>query len=380
MGVGMTTYSHKVGLYQECVEAYDVVLGDGSLVRASKEQYTDLYHCLPWSHGTLGFLVALELKIIKVKPFVHMKYIPVKGKSQYCQMMRDLSGAYDKDTQTPDYLEATVFNKEEAVIMVGNFADVNTASEAEKVNHVTKWYKPWFYKHVETYLTKGSGEEYIPLREYLLRHDKAIFWVLESMIPFGNHPLFLWFLGWMLPPKPAFMKFTTTPVVRAMTFTKQVFQDIVLPINKLEEQIDVSEKLFNTYPILIYPCRIYDHGQHSGQLRPPKADQMCPGTNWGMFNDLGVYGVPQVVRDKKRYDAVKAMRAMEKFTQEIGGYPFLYADIFMTRKEFEEMFDLTAYEQVRKKYYANGAFPHLYDKVKPEINVVEVGKQYMDPL
>ena len=42
-----------------------------------------------------------------------------------------------------------------------------------------------------------------------------------------------------------------------------------------------------------------------------------------------------------RYDAVSAMRAMEKFTQEVGGYPFLYADIFMTRKEFEEMFDLT---------------------------------------
>ena len=39
-----------------------------------------------------------------------------------------------------------------------------------------------------------------------------------------------------------------------------------------------------------------------------------------------------------------------------------------------------AYEQVRKKYCANGAFPHLYDKIKPEINVVEVGKQYMDPL
>ena len=32
---------------------------------------------------------------------------------------------------------------------------------------------------------------------------------------------------------------------------------------------------------------------------------------------------------------------MEKFTQEVGGYPFLYADIFMTREEFEKMFDLT---------------------------------------
>ncbi len=59
---------------------------------------------------------------------------------------------------------------------------------------------------------QGKSEEYIPLREYLLRHDKAIFWVIESMIPFGNHPLFLFFLGWMLPPKPAFMKLTTTPV------------------------------------------------------------------------------------------------------------------------------------------------------------------------
>ena len=90
------------------------------------------------------------------------------------------------------------------------------------------------------------------------------------MIPFGNHPLFLLLLGWMLPPKPAFMKLTTTPTVRAMTFTKQVFQvtsgqqwqgqvvlvdiviiqDIVLPINQLEAQINTSHTLFDTYPVL----------------------------------------------------------------------------------------------------------------------------------
>ena len=41
------------------------------------------------------------------------------------------------------------------------------------------------------------------------------------------------------------------------------------------------------------------------------------------------------------------MRAMEKFTQEVGGYPFLYADIFMTRKEFEDMFDLTGKKKAK---------------------------------
>jgi FAD/FMN-containing dehydrogenase len=58
----------QVGLYQETVHAYEVVLGDGSLVHARRDnEYSDLYHCLPWSHGTLGFLVALEVKIIPVK-------------------------------------------------------------------------------------------------------------------------------------------------------------------------------------------------------------------------------------------------------------------------------------------------------------------------
>ena len=42
----------------------------------------------------------------------------------------------------------------------------------------------------------------------------------------------------------------------------QVFQDIVLPMNQLEEQIDVCEELFDLYPVLIYPCRVYNHGPH----------------------------------------------------------------------------------------------------------------------
>jgi len=39
-----------------------------------------------------------------------------------------------------------------------------------------------------------------------------------------------------------------------------------------------------------------------------------------------------------------------------------------------------AYEKVRKKYFAEGAFPHLYDKVKPEVDVFKIGQEYMDPL
>lgn len=50
----------------------------------------------------------------------------------------------------------------------------------------------------------------------------------------------------------------------------------------------------------------------------------------------------------------------------------------MNKQEFEEMFDLTAYERVRRKYNAEGCFPHLYDKVKPEVDVFAIGKVYAE--
>ncbi len=40
-----------------------------------------------------------------------------------------------------------------------------------------------------------------------------------------------------------------------------------------------------------------------------------------------------------------------------------------------------AYERMRGKYGADaGAFPHLYDKVRPEVDVFKIGKEYADPL
>ena len=53
-----------------------------------------------------------------------------------------------------------------------------------KVNPLARWYKPWWYTHVEGVLRGGEEvEEYVPLRHYILRHNRAIFWTLPDMIP-----------------------------------------------------------------------------------------------------------------------------------------------------------------------------------------------------
>ncbi|MCH9686855.1 MAG: FAD-binding protein [Deltaproteobacteria bacterium] len=369
MAVGMTTHSHKVGLYQETVVAYEMVVGDGRRVRATADDNSDLFRALPWSHGTLGLLVGLEIQIMPIQSHVRVRYEALHSQAEYCSRIRELS----MGEQRPDFVEATVFSKEQAVVMSGDFATPTTPQQRAKINPVGRWYKPWYFKHIESFLERGDGEEYIPLRHYLHRHDRAIFWTLRDMIPFGNHPVFRLVVGWMCPPRIQLLKLTTTPAIRELTFTKQVFQDIVLPLTSLERAIELSEHLFDIYPVLVYPCAIFDHGEDSGQLRRPRPETMVPGTNYGMYNDLGVYGVPAAVKRGEEYNASVAMRAMEHFTREVGGYSFLYADTFMDGDEFREMFDHGLYDRVREAYAANGAFPPLFDKTAPEVDVIAIG-------
>jgi delta24-sterol reductase len=147
MGLGMSTSSHKFGLMQETVVAFELVLADGSCVRASETENPDLFRALPWSHGTLGFLVAAELKIVPVKPFIKLGYIPCRSPQELQQKLDALACADD----CPDVLEATIYNRDESVITSGRFADVRTEAEKAKINPLGRWYKPWFYKHVETF-------------------------------------------------------------------------------------------------------------------------------------------------------------------------------------------------------------------------------------
>lgn len=64
MGTGVESSSHIYGLFQHICESFELVLADGSLVQCSRAENTDLFYAVPWSYGTLGFLTAVEIKIL----------------------------------------------------------------------------------------------------------------------------------------------------------------------------------------------------------------------------------------------------------------------------------------------------------------------------
>ena len=57
-----------------------------------------------------------------------------------------------------------------------------------KVNRIALWFKPWFFKHVASKLHCQAplDVEYIPMRDYLMRHDRSMCMTMATIIPYGN--------------------------------------------------------------------------------------------------------------------------------------------------------------------------------------------------
>ncbi|KAI8908523.1 delta(24)-sterol reductase [Gorgonomyces haynaldii] len=346
MGFGVETSSHKYGLFQHICTAFEIVLADGSLVRCTKDENPELFYAIPWSHGTLGFLVAAELQIIPAKKFVELVYYPCKTKAKAVEIFDRESNNMDND-----FVEGLMYSEETAVIMVGRLTDNYTWSE---YNAIGNSYKPWFYKHVESILDKGRiKREFIPLRDYFHRHTKPIFWEMADIIPFGNSFLFRYLLGWMLPIPVSLLKLTQTDAIKRMYTEKHVNQDMLVPMSTLSESLKVFHEEYNLYPLWLCPMVLpKENEKYPGLVK-------APANETTMYVDIGAYGNPAA----STFNAVESGRRVEHFVRKVQGFQALYADTYMSREEFRDMFDHKLYDQIRKRYQADLSFPDIYDKV-----------------
>ena len=134
----------------------------------------DLFRALPWSHGTLGLLVALELRVVPAPTHVRLVYRPFFSLDEYCAEHERLLRAEN----TPWFLEAQVFGRDRAVILEGHLASADeVANGSLPVNDVNQWQKPFFFKHVESMLDRPAGTqvtELVPTYAFLMRHERSM--------------------------------------------------------------------------------------------------------------------------------------------------------------------------------------------------------------
>lgn len=272
----------------------------------------------------------------------------------------------DRET-APGYVEATVYSRTESVIFTADFVDAPVGEERNKINRLNLWFKPWFYKHVQTFLQSGPDYEFVPIRHWFHRHTRSIFWELEDLIPFGNSPLYRYTWGILGAPKVSLLKSFWTKEVRQDLIYKHVVQDIIVPLKDVRATIDLSDDLFGCYPLLFYPIRMFPHTPEPMIKNP--TDLINGDPNEGqIYFDLGIYGVPRCVKQGQTYDGPNVVRKLDQFARDRNGFLLLYSDLFCTEQEFEQTFNFQLYNQCREKYRANHAFPTIWQKVKPDFS------------
>jgi len=346
MGTGIETSSHKYGLFQHICKSYELVMADGSITTCSETENSDLFYAVPWSYGTLGFLVSVEIQIIPCKRFIKLDYYPTYTLDQTAEVFER---EVNKESGN-EFVECLVFSKDHAVVMTGNLVD---SCHPGQLNELGKWHKPWFFKHVEKKLEdKRSDTEYIPIRDYYHRHSRSIFWEIQDIIPFGNNIVFRYLFGWLIPPKVSLLKLTQGKTLKKLYEEHHMIQDMLVPIADLKASLECFHQEVEIYPIWLCPFKLPNN---PGMLRTHYQD----GEMEKMLVDVGVYGVPQ----KSSFETVSTTRRVESFVRNVQGFQMMYADSYMTKAEFRQMFDHTLYDEMRQKYQCINAFPDVYDKV-----------------
>ena len=364
-GWGLETNSYEHGFFQETVVAYEICTSSGEVIKVTKESNPDLFYALPWSHGSLGFLLSVKVGLIPVKPYVKITYVPTHTAKELQAKLED----YTIHNPSHEFVEATIYSKEKAVIQLADFVDEVPPGTYNGINF---FWKPFYYKHVETFLEKGEAWEVVPIKHFYHRFTRSIFWELEDMIPFSNHPIYRLLWGWMGAPEVSLLKLFQGPVVRRASVYAHVVQESIMPLKHLEEGVEKFDDWFGVYPLLVFPIRVYGRGKHSGFLTPRNQGDVLPGKDYGMWVDLGAYGVPRAVKQGKPWDPKVEVRNMEHWTRENGGFQATYTDLFCTKREFRQMFNHDLYDSQRVKYKCLDAFPEVFDKIKPEKGIVDL--------
>ncbi|XP_072978460.1 delta(24)-sterol reductase-like [Typha angustifolia] len=370
-GYGIEGSSHIYGLFSDTVVAMEVVLSDGRVVRATKDnEYSDLFYGIPWSQGTLGFLVSAEIKLIPIKEYMRLTYTPVKGNLQeIAQAYADSFAPRDGDpSKIPDFVEGMIYNPSEAVMMTGMYASKEEAKrKGNVINSVGWWFKRWFYQHAQTALKRGEFVEYIPTREYYHRHTRCLYWEGKLILPFADQWWFRWAFGWLMPPKVSLLKATQGEAIRNYYHDMHVIQDMLVPLYKVGDALEFVHQEMEVYPIWLCPHRLFRLPIKTMVYPEPGFDlhHRQGDTSYAqMFTDIGVYYAPGPVLRGEEYNGAEAVRRMEEWLIQNHGFQPQYAVSELTEKDFWRMFDASHYEHCRRKYSAIGTFMSVYYKSK----------------
>ena len=306
---GISSSSFKYGYFHvHCIE-YTVVLGNGEIIKVSKEKHAELFNALPLSYGTLGTIVDIKISIIKIKPNVLLEIENITSEKEV-EMVVNNSKDYD-------FIEGIMYSKDRIVIIKATFVDKLFYPVIDN----TMWYDEYYYQYINNYSKQGIKRCSMNGLEYYFRHDRGAYWIGKSLL--GDHEI-----GRAINPflNHASDKHNLSHRVLRQIFdyNKVIMDDVMIDFSLLSNVVSLIDSTYSIYPLWLCPCRMQNQDTLS--------------------INIGIYGSVESLKDRIQHNGfMKTIR---------GG---------IEMKKNEE--NMKRYNRLRKMYHAERAFPNIDEKV-----------------
>jgi delta24-sterol reductase len=361
VGTAGESSSFKFGFVDATIERFQVVLANGDVVFASKDENPELFGGIPSSFGTLGVITLIEMRLIPAKKHVALTYHPVSSFSEAITKIVNFSN--DPDI---DFLDSIIFSRTKAAIMTGVFT--NNAS-GKPVQRFSRARDQWFYIHARRSLV-SEGEpktDIVPLADYLFRYDRGAFWTgrlaFKYFVIAPYDRFSRWCLDWFMHTRVMYQALHESGMSNSY-----VIQDLALPLDGAKDFLNWIDTDLEIYPLWLCPLIQRPTGVMSPRVPvPAQAEQDSDSSALEIQKpevmlNIGVWGTGP--RDREKFIAIN--RKLEKTVTDFGGIKWLYAQTYYTEEEFWNIYDREAYNAIREKYGAT-KMPTVYDKVKVDV-------------
>ena len=385
-GTAGESSSFKHGFFDKAIVWVEVVLADGEVVMASKDERADLFHGLAGTFGTLGVVTLFEMRLVPAKEFVEVRYIRVGGIEEAQEVIR-----WATREKEVDFLDGVMFSPDRGVVMSGRFVDRDAGNNDLPIVTFTGAWDQWFYLHAEERMNQNVStsntacasrslpllsdpafpRDLIPLVDYLFRYDRGAFWT-------GRFAFTYFFIPFIRPIRWLGDYWMHTRIMyhalhRSGLYQRLIIQDMALPNRHMPEFSRwLDTELPHVYPRWLCPLKPgggVGMNPHSKNQSPVGFSEVGGSvqakTNAKEGDDedstllnIGVWG-----ETPPQHLQVTINRLIEGKLESLSGMKWLYAQCFYTEDEFWDIYNKKWYDRLRKKYKADGYIPSVYEKI-----------------
>lgn len=336
VGIGIESSCHRHGFVHDGLLEADVLLPDGRVVTCSADNpHAELFHALPNSYGTLGYILRAKIRLMPAQPFVRVRHTRYRDMGGYLEALQQ--AVTDGEA---DFIEGLFYGDDALYLTQGEFA-----GDAPEVVDI---YRSIYYR------TAGRVSDFfLPTKQYIFRYDPD------------------WF--WNVPDSPAYNLFrrVAPKALRSSGFynrysawKNRLLAALHVPRNRAMEPLiqDWQVPWEQAEQLVAFVLEHVDLGGHPWvalPIVPQRAPTLYPLEPQRLYFNLGCYCLTPKPRADQPFHYT---RIIDEECFRLGGLKMLYSSTFMDRKAFDRLYNGAVYDRLKQRYDPGGRVRSLFEK------------------